>query len=117
MSKINKFFKLAKKIAKTGDSKEAKRRYRLGAIGLRNDGVIVCSSNICTRKPHPRAHAEARISNKLTKYSIVYVVRIGYNNQLLPAKPCKSCLAILKNKHISKIYYSISDTEYGIIYF
>lgn len=115
MNRIRKFFRLARKAAESGDSKDAKRTYRVGAVGVRTDGAIVTSSNICTRKPKPSAHAEARLTRKLNVGSVVYVVRIARDNRLLPARPCRSCRGIMSTRRISRCYYSISDNEYGIL--
>lgn len=115
VNRIRKFFCIARKAAESGDSKDAKRTYRIGAVGVRTDGAIVISNNICTRKPYPTAHAEARLTKKLNVGSVVYVVRIGRDNRLLPARPCKNCRGIMAVRRISRCYYSISDHEYGIL--
>jgi len=106
---------MARIAALSGDSKDAKRTYRVGAVGIRTDGVTVTSSNISTRQPKRSAHAEARLTKKLNVGSVVYVVRIGRDNRLLPARPCKNCRGIMAVRRISRCYYSISDHEYGIL--
>ena len=102
MSKINKYFRLAKLIALRGDSKDANRRYRIGAVGIRNDGVIVGASNICTRKPCTNAHAEYRTSKMLTIDSVIFVVRIGRDGKLRLAKPCKKCQKYMRFRKVKK---------------
>jgi len=116
-NKIKKMFRIAKEVAKSGDCVEAKRNYRLGAVGIRTDGTLVCSSNITTREPKKEAHAEYRVCQKLNVGSIIFVVRIGESNNLRMARPCKDCQLMMKNSGISKVYYSISDNEYGVIRF
>ena len=116
-NKVNKHFNLAKVAAESGDSKDADRQYRIGAVGIRREGTIVISNNICTRTPHPGAHAETRLVKKLNSGSIVYVVRISRENKLSNARPCKSCRKSMDMRGIKKCYYSISENEYGIIDF
>lgn len=120
-NKIRKMFKIAKEVAKSGDCTDAKRRYKLGAVGLRTDGVIVASSNITTREPRKEAHAEYRVCQKLDVGSTVFVVRIGEKNKLRLSRPCPNCRMMMKNCGIRRCYYSISEedgkVEFGIIYF
>ena len=116
-NKIRKMFRLAKEVAKCGDCCEAKRNYRLGAVGIRTDGVIVASSNITTRQPQKEAHAEYRVCQKLDVGSTIYVVRIGEFNRLRLARPCRDCQLMMKNGGIKKVYYSINENEYGVIVF
>jgi pyrimidine deaminase RibD-like protein len=116
-NKIKKMFRIAKEVAKCGDCVEAKRNYRLGAVGIRTDGTLVCSSNITTREPRKEAHAEYRVCQKLNIGSVIFVVRIGESNRLRMARPCKDCQSMMKNGGIDRVYYSISDNEYGVIRF
>jgi len=109
---MKRFFRLARAVAARGNDR---RRYRLGAVGIRSDGAIVKSKNIPNMYPEPQAHAEARLCKKLDKGAIVYVVRIDANNLLTLAKPCDSCLRIMENKGVKKVYYSINEFEYGVI--
>ncbi len=107
---MKRFFRLAKQVAIKDDC----RQYRFGAVGIRRGGVIVVSRNIPTRSPNPSAHAESRVARKLNKGSVIYVVRIDRKNNLTTARPCKSCQKIMKSKKI-KCYYSISNTEFGVL--
>ena len=91
------------------------RRYRLGAVGIRKDGAIVVSRNIPTRYPEPSAHAESRLARKLDRGAIVYVVRITASGKLTLARPCVSCIRILKSKGVKKVFYSINEKEYGCV--
>ena len=111
---MKRFFRLAKKVAAKGDDR---RRYRLGAVGIRSDGVIVKSRNIPNKFPEPQAHAEARLVKKLDRGSVVYVVRIDSYNKLATARPCGDCIRALKFKGVKRVYYSIDETEYGVIVF
>ena len=52
------------------------RTFTLGAIGLRNDGVIVSSRNVSALDYAPDHHAEARLVRKMTPDSTVWVARV-----------------------------------------
>lgn len=112
MSKVNKYFRLAKETAIRGS---LIRRHRLGAIGVRNDGAIVRANNLPHRLPEPNAHAEARVVRKLDFGSTVFVVRVLRDGSLTLARPCKTCQATMKFRGVKRCYYSINDTEYGVI--
>ena len=109
-------FRVAAKVAL---SKKDKRNYCIGAVGIRKDGTIVksCnSSNTDTKIRNPKIHAEYKLSKKLDKYSVVYVVRIRRENgNYGPAKPCANCERILRNKKVTTVYYSINNNEYGVL--
>lgn len=45
----------------------------------------------------------------------IYVARIKASGGLGMAKPCEICQHILYNYGIRRAYYSISDTEYGVL--
>lgn len=117
MNKTQKYFNIAKKSAESGDSKDADRKFRIGAVGIRREGTIVVSNNISTRTPHRGAHAESRLTKKLNSGSVVYVVRIARDYRFLNARPCNKCKQSMALRGISRCYYTISDNEYGIIDF
>jgi tRNA(Arg) A34 adenosine deaminase TadA len=119
MSKVERYFRLAKKIATKGDITDVKRKYRLGAVGIRTDGTIVTANNIPCRYPHARAysHAEARLVRKLSHGSEMFVVRILRNNSFSNACPCAKCQNAMRLRGVRRVYYSISDDEYGVIVF
>lgn len=114
MTRLEKFFNIAREKAMTGDTI---RKYRLGAVGIRSDGVIVTSRNISTRVPEPEAHAERRLVRKLDTGSIVYVVRALSNGSLTMARPCVRCRKAMQARGVKRCYYSVSDNEYGVIRF
>jgi len=109
---MKRFFRLAKKVA---IKKKDRRKYKVGAVGIRNDGTIVKSSNVPCKVPEPTAHAEVRLARKLTKGSIVYIVRVNSAYELCMARPCANCLRVLIQKEVKRIYYSITNEEYGVI--
>lgn len=115
MNRTRRYFEMARKIATKGDTNGVKRQYRLGAIGIRTDGATVSASNISSRAPHPRAHAEARLTRKLDIGSTVYVVRITRTGELTSARPCGACRQIMLQRGIVRCYYSISEDEYGVL--
>lgn len=111
--KLNKYFRLAKEIAEGWD----RRRFRLGAVGIRTDGAVVTAGNISSRQPEQRAHAEARVTRKLNTGSVVYVVRVLRDGTLANARPCLWCQKTMRRRGIRRCYYSIGVGEYGILQF
>lgn len=91
------------------------RNFRLGAVGIRGDGVIVCARNSACREPTPDAHAEARLARKLGG-GTVFVARILQNGQWGLARPCPPCLTRLKAKRVERIFYTIGPNEWGCLY-
>jgi hypothetical protein len=91
------------------------RAFRLGAVGRRNDGALVASSNGPSPFPAPDAHAEARLTHKLNPGSTVWVSRVRRDGTLGMARPCPSCERRLRAAGVSRVVYTISDTEHGVI--
>jgi tRNA(Arg) A34 adenosine deaminase TadA len=85
------------------------RAFRLGAVGVRNDGTLVSAS-------HPDAHAEARLCMKLTPGSEVWVARVRKDGTLGIARPCPRCMVRLRSAGVQRIAYTISDAEHGVIH-
>jgi len=114
LNRVNRYFRLAKVVAEKGDSKDARRHFRFGAVGVRTDGAVVTASNVPVRGPERRAHAEVRVTRKLNFASVVYVVRILRNGRLANARPCSKCQAAMQQRGVI-CYYSISENEYGVL--
>lgn len=112
MNRIEKYFRLAKQVAENGKDL---RQYRLGAVGIRSDGIIVTATNIPCQCPQEMAHAEARLARKLDRGATVFVVRILRCGALAPARPCMNCQAAMWKRGVKKVYYSISNVEYGVM--
>jgi hypothetical protein len=113
--KVFRYFEIAGQVAL---SKIDERSFLLGAVGIRADGVLVKSSNASAEIPNRFLHAEKKLSAKLTPRSIVYVARIRLDNgQYGMAKPCWDCEKVLRSKGVSRVYYTISYNEYGVINF
>lgn len=97
-------------------TKDQDKNFFLGCIGLRKDGVYVCSTNetIVTQKT-PSSHAEARALRKCGQGSILWVARVLKDKVTWAnAKPCMTCRALIINKMVDKIYYTIGPNEYGV---
>jgi tRNA(Arg) A34 adenosine deaminase TadA len=110
---LNKYFEIAKKLAMKPSSK---KHYLFGAVGIRFDGKIVMSNNISNPGKDVHCHAEARLSRKLDKGSIVYVARVSKNGKHCRlARPCVECQRKLKSKKVSEVHYTINDYEWGTL--
>jgi cytidine deaminase len=114
LTKVDRFFNLAREKALAGDTI---RKYRLGAVGVRSDGATVTSRNLSTRVPEPKAHAESRLVKKLDCGSTVFVVRVLSDESLTMARPCAHCQKAMRGRGVKKCYYSINDNEFGVIRF
>lgn len=95
------------------------RKYKFGAICQRSDGAIVTATNggVAGSKT-PSAHAESRISRKADVGSVVYVARtLRGSADVALARPCARCVVAMRNRGVSKCYYTINSQEFGCIYF
>ena len=118
MSVDKRMLSLAATVAREALNRQDNRSFRLGAVGMRNDGVIVFSRNIAATDVTPSAHAEARVIKKLTPESFVWVARISRNTEEWAlARPCWRCLNQLKTAGVKKVIYTISPNEWGTIQF
>jgi tRNA(Arg) A34 adenosine deaminase TadA len=109
-----KYFQMAADVAVR---RKDTREHKIGAVGLRKDGAIVLSANGSVRGAgkFPVSHAEVRLSRKLDVGSTVFVCRVaGFGNWLL-AKPCPNCERTLKRRGVRRVYYTIYNSEYGVI--
>ena len=113
MARVKLLLKLAHNIAVKN---KTHKHYNFGAIGIRTDGTLVCSTNLPVANYTPAAHAEARLLRKLNTNSEVFVVRVNHTARVL-ARPCSVCYAALKARGIKRCYYSIDDDSYGVIDF
>jgi deoxycytidylate deaminase len=68
-----------------------------------------------------RLHAESMAIINMRKIGIdpegceIFIFRKFRSGETALAKPCAACMAMLKEHKIKKIYYSISNDEYGVI--
>jgi len=112
--KIFNYFEIAASMAR---SKEDGRSFLLGAIGIRSDGVMVKALNSISEVPNRRCHAEYRLASRLDYGATIYVARVKLIDQTFGmSKPCKNCQKMLASRKVKKVYYTISQNEYGIWY-
>lgn len=113
------FFERAKKVAV---QRKDNRSFLIGAAAIRSDGVCVCSANGPVlmhgddKHYFKWAHAEARVIRKVDKGATVFVVRVckttgGFKN----ARPCQTCINAMRTRMVKKVYYTISNNEFGVI--
>jgi tRNA(Arg) A34 adenosine deaminase TadA len=107
-----KYMKLAIKIAQGGDDED--KNYLLGCVALRQDNAIVVSTNVRTQTPEHSAHAEYRTLRKAGHGSILWIARVDRYGNLANAKPCKKCQALISNKLVKRVYYTITNDLYGV---
>jgi len=115
-------FEEAKRVA---IANQDERDYFLGAVGVRTDcaklitacnGPAVISPQF-NKHSYPPAHAEYRLARKLNKGSVVYVCRVRQiDGTFAMARPCVDCQRVLALKGIEKVYYTINNYEYGVMY-
>jgi hypothetical protein len=105
-------------------AKNDNRNFLIGALGVRNDGKKVLSSNgavvingVKCKAICKSAHAEHRLCRKIDKGAVVFVVRVGRKDgKFRLAKPCIACQLVMRSNAVKKVYYTISDTEYGVLF-
>jgi len=91
------------------------KNFFIGCIALRRDGVYVRSKNSRVKDPNLNGHAEAKALKKAGRGSILWVARVLKDGKTWAiAKPCKKCQALIKNKGVKRVYYTIGPGEYGI---
>lgn len=97
------------------------RNHRIGASAIRSDGTIVRSYNgpvLMQDENHttfPSAHAEARLSRKLDKGSVVFVCRVKKDGSIGNAMPCPDCMRTMASHGVSQVYYTIDNDRVGSI--
>lgn len=108
------YFELAARVATLKDDV---RTHKIGAAGIRADGVLVLASNgpVKTQRPVPGGHAEVRLCRKMDKYGVVFVVRAAPGGRYGMARPCPTCQRALKRKKVERVYYTINNNEYGVL--
>lgn len=107
------YLELARRAAKREEIDP--RCHAHGGVGIRRDGAIVVSRNGYAQQKFPRSHAEQRVLRKCDLGSIVFVVRCRKNGEMGLSRPCDACNTALRVRGVKRVYYSISDSEYGVI--
>lgn len=105
-----KYLDLAIRIAKGGSEN---RSYLIGCVSLRTDGAIVVAPNSWTKEPEPAAHAEYRAIKKSGLGATLWVARITRNGIWANAKPCIKCQALIRNKKVKRVFYTVSHNTYS----
>ena len=120
------YFAAAKAVSKLSDHK----RYKIGAVVVMNHRIISSASN-SDSKTHPlqkkydkyrftedgdhKRHAELGAlvplihENMDLSSASMYVYREHKDNGLGMARPCKSCMQLIKDVGIKKIFYTTED--------
>jgi tRNA(Arg) A34 adenosine deaminase TadA len=93
------------------------RSYRVGAVAIRPDGCLVSSRNISSTDKTAACHAESRLMRKAGAGAIVFVARASAGDTWAMARPCPSCMTLLKARKVFKCYYTIRPGEWGCIEF
>jgi deoxycytidylate deaminase len=114
---MNKIVKMLNAAAVSANQKEDDRNFRVGSVAIRGDGTIVRSCNGAPKHPTPPHHSEARLCRKLDRDAIVFVARTTRDGKWSMSKPCQHCQRAMKRAYVKKVYYTISDMEYGCIIF
>lgn len=119
MSSDRKMLAYAAREATKGCDRPLERRgFLLGAVGVRNDGVLVTSRNVASPEKAPNHHAEARVVRKLTPGSTVWVARVSkQTGEWVLAKPCRGCENRMRAAGVERVVYTISAGEWGTIEF
>ena len=115
--------RLAGQVALPTNVKMDMRQFWVGVIGIRRDNVLVSAKNgsaqatdfLAYKNGFPPAHAEARCCRKMDNGGVIYVARVAKGTRLLAlARPCVFCVRVLRSKDIRRVYYTISNEEYGV---
>lgn len=126
MSNHKRFLDTAYAVALAGNGVGGKtgKNFRLGSVIVNRHRVIEAARyNVLKTHPKllqhyqwPYLHAEAHailslgLDNCMGK--TLYVVRVLRDNSWALAKPCNSCMSLIKEVGIKSIYYSVSGDNY-----
>lgn len=125
LRKFGGIFQLARKLAESSTY----GHFRHGAVLARGGSIIslgVNSDKYCSvgksfrteDKGNPTYHAEIKallnIPRHITKGSVMYVARCsksGKDSRM--SKPCSMCHAVMEERGIHKVYYTVDDEVIG----
>ena len=105
------------------DNPDDMREALIGAVGERADGAVVFARNeaVLETESNPGqrwsfgpAHAEWRLAKKLDTGAVVYVARMRKDGTLAMARPCPGCERVLRSRKVSRVYYTVNQTTYGV---
>ncbi len=115
INKITRFFAMA---AKAAIKETTHRRDSIhGCVGIRADGAIVTSKNLPTQLKNPKVHAEYLLCRKLDSDATAFVVRLNRTGTYTNSRPCIHCQIAMRQRGVKKCYYTINETEYGVMKF
>ena len=118
MSIDKRMLAMAARVAREKPKNRDNRSFCLGAVGLRNDGVLVIAKNIASQNVVPTHHAEARVVRKLTPNSVVWVARVlRSTGEWASARPCEGCQRRMRIAGVIRVIYTITKNEWGVIQF
>lgn len=127
------YFKFARQAAKNASYKGTRSSPAIGAVAIYKKSIVATAWNTNKTSPlqaqyniyrykdsdtAPKAHCEVNLIQKLRwKFgdSIdwskidVYLYREYKDGSLAPSRPCPSCMAILRDFGVKKIYYTTED--------
>jgi tRNA(Arg) A34 adenosine deaminase TadA len=124
-SRNRRYFELAKLEALKSEFPDFKH----GAILVKGGSIISKSCNkmnscsfgarFKTYKGRASLHAELGtilgVPKSKTLSSTIFVVRVSKTGLLANSRPCNMCQGAMQFVGIKKVFYSISDTEYGVM--
>lgn len=100
---IRRYLDLATQVSRL---KADDRTYFHGAVGVRRDGVLVAACNGAPLFPEPKHHCEYRLTRKLGKYGIVFLVRTLANGDWADSTPCNDCENRLIHQLVQEVYFT-----------
>lgn len=94
--------------------------YMHGSV-VESGGRIISTGKNASEIKHPKmneysTHAECSAIKKAGTHAVgakLYVVRLTAAGKLANSKPCVRCQVVIKAAGIKKVYYSISEGEWG----
>jgi tRNA(Arg) A34 adenosine deaminase TadA len=107
-----KYLDLAIQVAKGNASRS--KHFTFGCVALREDGGLICMTNIRTRDPMIQAHSETRALKRAGYGATLYVVRLDRAGNWCMAKPCVGCQSLIKNRGVRKVFYTVSENTYAV---
>lgn len=126
--KVDRYFRLCRNMAL-----QSPQRQRHGACLVKGGSVLstgynASGSNLEAFRHMPDTDREFRSSHRhaevccvsclnleQTTGSDLYVVRISKKETLAYSRPCPMCEAFLRSLGVKRVYYSITDTEFGVM--
>ena len=95
--------------------KDDGRHFKLGALGIRKDGVKVYAYNgYALGGRDPKAHCEVKLIRKLDQGATIFLARTTADGQWANASPCTSCRRALISAKVKRVVYTIGPNEFGI---